>query len=102
MALGFGSILTSLSRLVADIDAVISTALQIDIARRDTSPDQARKARFFPVSVDNRSLLLMALMADAGDEVLVLIRLFDSEDCDASLTAVKVQTFIDRIAYLFI
>ena len=98
----FESQLTPLSRLVIDIDALISTATRIDIDRRETSAHQALQARTFLITLSNKNLLLVALMADAGDEVLVLIRFFDSEEVDASCISVTIQRFIDRIAYLFI
>ena len=44
----------------------------------------------------------MALMADAGDEALMLIRYFDDEEADASLITERLQEFLDRIAYLLI
>ena len=41
-------------------------------------------------------------MADAGDEVMLLIRFFDTEEADSTMVHKRVQQFLDRIAYLFI
>ena len=52
----FESLITPISRIVIDIDALISTAVQIDIERRGTSPEQARSARIFLIELTDTSL----------------------------------------------
>ena len=43
----------------------------------------------------------IALLADAGDEVVDLIRFCDSEFLDTTLMAAEVESYAKRVTYLF-
>lgn len=96
----FESLSSPISLLVLDMDAHVSLALKIAEMRKGTQA--ACNALAFLSLYSEELVLVLALLADAGDEALCIIRHFDNEETDSSLTTSAVQEFLDRIAWLFI
>ena len=75
------------------------------LAQRICEVRQGRERRGAQVhleTVSEQVYLLLGLTADAGDECIELLRLFDDEDADSGLTSSQIQEFLDRITNLFI
>ena len=51
--------------------------------------------------LSNEHLVQLAMLADAGDELDILVRVFDTEGVDPSTMALECITFMDRIDTLF-
>ena len=58
-------------------------------------------ANAFLSTVDEELLVTVALMADAGDEALQIIRHFDKSSVDSARAGSVVQRFLDNIVDLF-
>lgn len=94
----YESLVTPLSRFVLDIEAVLAVAMRIESERGGhTQVVAAALLR----SVDEELLLSVALMADAGDEALQIIRHFDKSSIDSARAGSAVQRFLDNIIDLF-
>ena len=66
------------SRIVLGIDGMILFAMRLDILHPRTETSQS--AQVFLQSLCPEALLQLAMMADIGDEALILIRELDNED----------------------
>ena len=60
------------------IDAMVLFAMKVDVMHPRT--EAAQSAQVFLQSLCPEALLLLAMMADIGDEALILIRELDNED----------------------
>lgn len=95
----FESHTTPLGRFLLYLPAFIRVVTKIC----ELKPDDAsgRSAARFLELVTGEELLQLALLADAADEALVLVRMVDVEDVDLSEIPTFVGQFIQRIAALF-
>ena len=85
---------------VWDLDAVICTC---DIISRDSSFDKRWRqlSRQFLDELSEERVLLLGMLADANDELLQLVRLFDKEAFAIEQMAERVQTFMQTVRALF-
>ena len=96
----FESMTTPLSRIVLDWGAAVAFLVQVGLERGNT--DRAGKyATLCLTALDEELMLQAALLADAADESLCLIRFFDQREVDNCKVASEVQRFCDNIAKLF-
>jgi hypothetical protein len=86
-----------LARLVLFIDAMFAVAADISCSRRGREAQIADT--FLQMSAED--YLQLAMMADAGDEAIQLVRLCDSESFDPATTPAEVGAFRARIRRLF-
>ena len=96
----YESLVTPISRLVLDIEALIAVAVRITVERAGTVP--ARSAAFFLDALTDEILLTAAMLADGGDEALGLIRVLDAEYVDPAQQNREVRSFLSRVRSLFI
>ena len=89
-----------LARAVLYMDALLTLAEEILVRRRGEAV--AAHALAFLEFIDERKLLLLALLADAGDEATQHLRFFDTERYDASEVARQCAQFQARIDSLFL
>ena len=80
------------------MEAAIHVALRI-VAERG-SDSAAQQAKAFLTYINNERLAQLAMMADAADEALKLIRECDKEERDTARTVVLVQEWRARRADL--
>ena len=90
----FESTQKPLSRACLFVRPLILTALQVRYGRHGQV--EARKASRFLDSLSVSNLLLLGCMADAGDELDMLIRFCDNESYDSAVLAEKVWEFVHR------
>ena len=96
----FDSSAKPLGRCVLNLDALIST-MEIIMRQRPTSSKEAQGARQFLAILNERSVLLMGMLADATDECLVLTRFFDKEAFQLEDTARQLNGFRNKLHWLF-
>ena len=89
-----------LGRSVLFIKAFLLTAEQIANERAD-KVEGRECADFLMSDLDEENLLLLAGMADASDETMIVIRHTDTENLDSSELESEVQNFVSRIKILF-
>ena len=87
------------ARLCFTFDAVLATAQSIHEQRRAEA--SGRNAKAFLQLVDEESMLSLAMMTDAGEENLALVRYLDSEHVDKMEIAMECHRFLKRITTLF-
>jgi len=87
-------------RIVIHIDAVLATAVQISISRQAKSEGTA--ALKFLDWVDEEKYLTLAMLGDASDEGLSLLRFTDSERMDTAEAQEEVQGYEERMNALFL
>ena len=80
--------------------AFINTTLKIERIRKNTREQVC--ARAFLQWVDVGKCVILAMLADAGDEAMMLIRVFDDEKADASEIAHVCWRFVANIKYVFV
>ncbi len=96
----FESMTTPLSRIVLDWGAAIAFLVHVWLERSNS--DRAGKyANSCLAALDEELMIQAALLADAADESLCLIRFFDQREVDNCKVASEVQRFCDNIAKLF-
>lgn len=95
----FDSTQKPLARAVLSLPALIETASKIDTIRKGDA--DAVHANVFLRWVDMSKALLLAMLADAGDEAIQLVRVFDDERADACEIAHVCSQFVRNIKYLF-
>ncbi len=88
-----------LGRFILFFHAFVATA--IDIAARRAGQSEGKAAEEFLESLTQERVLQMAMLADAADECMMLLRFFDTEDADPALTSARVSEFMWRIMHLF-
>ena len=95
----FDSVAKPLGRMVANIDALIATALQIAGERRGKREGIATE--LFLVWLDTERCLQAALMSDALDECMAFTRFLDDEEFDTSQLSAEVAVLISKLRFLF-
>ena len=88
----FDSQAEPLSRMSVAFDALLQSASQISHARRNE--DAGKQAANFLQWITDESALQMAMLADASDQVLTLVRKQDADCPDPALHASFVKAFI--------
>ena len=88
-----------LGRFTLMRNALIATADEIATARAGCS--EGTDAEQFKQRIDEKSCLLLAMMADFSDEALVLTRKADTESIDAAVAPTDVREFVQKIRCLF-
>ncbi|CAK9097012.1 Uncharacterized protein SCF082_LOCUS45530 [Durusdinium trenchii] len=91
----FESHSTPLGRLLLYLPAFVATTTRIAETRED------KVAIAYLEGLSAEEILQLAMVADAADEALVLIRSVDQEDVDLSMVSTFVHSFMVRIATLF-
>ncbi len=94
--------ITPLSRAVLNFSAYILFAVKLAVLRKGER--EGRAAEVFLTALKERGasmLLLLAMMADAGNEALHLIRYMDKEDFETADLCTHVEGFLDSIAWMF-
>ena len=89
-----------LSRFVLWIDAVICTADWVRHNREGKA--EAKTASEFLAKVCPEDYLTLAMMCDASDEVLMLLRFYDDENASISEAPDEVDRFKRNVHFLFI
>ena len=69
---------------------------------RPWNSQESVNARCFLEFINAEHALILSMLADAGDETDMLVRLLDTEAVDPSMLAMHTVTFLDRIYNLFI
>ncbi len=87
------------SRIVLTFEAVLATAQEMHEERRHE--ETGRHAKHFLNLVDEEMMLSFAMMADAGEENLELVRFLDSENMSTTDIAAECHRFLQRITVLF-
>ena len=96
----FDSTQKPLGRTVLNFRAYMGMAIKIERVRKGT--DEQKCMRIFLCWVTVKKCMILAMLADAGDEAVMLVRVFDEEQADASEIAHVVWHFIKHIKYLFV
>ena len=88
-----------LGRVVLHIGAMIATALAIVTSRKGRAA--ATLAEAWLAGLSEERYLQAAMMADAADEGLLLVRICDHEIVDTADLPGEVQSFLGRVRFLF-
>ncbi len=88
-----------LSRCILNITALIAFCNSVSIMRKGTNPGKACAA--FLMHLTMEIILIAAMMADAGAEVMALIRIFDTELVITAVMVEAIYDFLNRITWLF-
>ncbi len=100
----FDSCQMPLARAVMRHEAMVMTAIHISKARK--GEHSAFCAEFFLWFIAGqegmRRLLLLGMLADAGDESMMVLRAHDKNKSDPANTAFWISSYIQRIQVLFI
>ncbi|CAJ1400606.1 unnamed protein product [Effrenium voratum] len=94
----FESHTTPLCRLISNLPAIMSVAQRIIQHRQDAVGKHVKQ---WLDDFSSEAVLALAMVADASDESLLLIRQVDDEAVDSSELGNYVQGFADRIQALF-
>ncbi|CAK9050989.1 Uncharacterized protein SCF082_LOCUS28045 [Durusdinium trenchii] len=95
----FASFSKPLGRCCLFLDSVISTANWIAVQRR--GGEEAHDALSFLDFLNEERCLMLSLMAEAADECVSLIRVFDTEAYDVASIHWEISAFVNRLNYLF-
>ena len=95
------SVQKPLGRFVLLVDAVLATAQEVLVARTRTSPEAVSASDLLSF-IDSENYMTMAMMADAGDELLILVRFVDANAFDPGALPGEVATFLARLDALFL
>lgn len=87
-------------RFVLFMKAFIATAV-FAATHRQGERDGIRAETFLDY-ISERRLILLAMMADASDEVSILLRYLDSGDWDMAGLVSEIQQFVGRVSALFL
>ncbi|CAE7324979.1 unnamed protein product [Symbiodinium microadriaticum] len=87
-------------RMILYIKPVILTAIYAAVHRRGDR--DAERAEAFLDFLDMRSLVLLAMMSDAADEVITLLRVLDSENFEMAEISLEIDSMLSRLKYLFL
>ena len=100
----FDSLLRPLFRGVILLEPLIVTAHWVAIQRQgqEVGNDAADFLQFVSGAAGIERLLLMAMMADAGDMCEVLLRYFDTEDSDAAIMTRQIDGLVSKIDWAFV
>ena len=86
-------------QFILTLPAFVQVAQKIAIMRH--GKEEARDATSFLEGLTEEKVLLLAMLADAADECLVVTRVFDQEDAEISSQASVLRHFQDRLHALF-
>ena len=95
----FESCSKPLGRFILNLVAVFKTCSRIAISR--DSSHEGGLVRNWLGTVSSEDLLQLALLADAADEGLVLVRSMDREQLDLATLHATVGNFVERVDFLF-
>ena len=106
----FNSNQKPLSRLILFFDAIWATAVEVAIVRRgsSTGPDgrsPALEAAFFLEQCTAERIFQAAMVADAAEENLEVVRLFDNpggKGYDLTHVAHQLHSYLNKLDYLFV
>lgn len=87
-------------RTTLHLDALMSTAYIISQTRQAGSK-QSEGAKAFLRMLNDDAVLLLAMLADAADEVILLVRFFDTNAFEPEQVAQQVTAFQARVHRLF-
>ena len=96
----FDSTAKPFTRCVVFFEAVLATAQSIADERKHQT--EGKEAAAFLASVSVEECLTLGLLADAGEESLVLTRYLDSEQYEKATLQVELCNFLARIKSLFV
>ena len=88
-----------LGRCILDLTALIAFAMKLTILRKGEREGKAAVAFLTALSV--QLMVLAAMMADAGNETMFLLRTLDTENLELSELNKILEDFMDRITFLF-
>ncbi|CAE7368921.1 unnamed protein product, partial [Symbiodinium pilosum] len=91
----FSSISKPLGRAILHLDALLTTAVWLVVHCKDPN------AVTFLETIGERELLLAAMMADAADEAVRLLRFFGEEGYELAEVAFQIRLFMSRVHVLF-
>lgn len=95
----FESMCTPLSRICLDWEACIAFLARVCIERPGDRAGVFAAATL--QGLDEEIMLQAALLADASDECMILIRFFDQREVDNAKICTEVKRFIEAISLLF-
>jgi hypothetical protein len=95
----FDSTQKPLGRLLLWLDAVVCTA--VEVARDRKGQPEGDKASVFLDLLTEERLVVLAMLADAGDEAMALTRYLDCESFETELLTEEISRFLERIRWLF-
>ncbi|MCP4240808.1 MAG: hypothetical protein GY772_09640 [bacterium] len=84
-------------RLIIHMKAVFATANKLVTIR---GPEENTMRRWLS-TVSSEELLQLAMCADAADETMLLLRVFDSEQMDIATRFGNIERFLQRVTSLF-
>eukprot|EP00435_Cladocopium_sp_Y103_P066425 s1005_g28.t1 len=96
----FNSVQRPTGRCILCFKAVLATSIFAS-THRHGERDGARAERFLEY-INERRLILLSMMADAADEVSVLVRYLDSGNYDLAGLVSELQQFVGRVSSLFL
>ena len=94
----FQSTQRPLGRFVLTFDALLATAVEISVPRKN---ERRNLAMDFLEGVTEEDFLTIAMLADAGDESAVVVRFFDQENYDVAAVPEVISKYLHRIDLLF-
>ena len=95
----FSSLSKPLGRAVLHVDSLLKTAIWLTVHR--SQKVEGQQAADFLQHMQEREYLLAALLADASDESVRLLRVFDTESYDLAVVATEIQVYMSRLHFLF-
>lgn len=96
----FSSTQKPLTRHVLFFPAMIATACEVSIRRKDSAPGKA--AAEYLGWLDSEKAIQLALMADAGEEVNGFLRFYDDPQYDIADAPGELRALVQRLNVLFI
>lgn len=93
----FASCTQPLQRMVVYLDAIISTLVWVSTQR--DGADKAAALDFLE-AMNEKDLVLMAMMSDLADETSQLLRMVDTESYDLSEFPAEVETLVSKMHHL--
>ncbi|CAK0889058.1 unnamed protein product [Prorocentrum cordatum] len=97
----FESMCTPLSRICLDWEACFSFLARVVVERQGTGDRAFRFAKSCLINIDEELMLQAAMLADAADECMCLIRFFDTPEPDSALVCKQVADFTEVVHKLF-
>ena len=87
------------ARIVLWFDACVAFCIEVQLVRTGKATSGAK--RFLAFITEERYLTL-AMLADAFDEAMLLVRLFEQGDYDAAEILSTIQTYVENLDVLFL
>ncbi|CAK9017189.1 unnamed protein product [Durusdinium trenchii] len=91
----FSSCSQPLGRFILHIDAILATLLWIATAR--AGREEACEATDTLAALSERELVLIAMLADIGDEAISLLRVVDTEDADLTDFPKAIEAYVRHL-----